>query len=608
MLTFENYDQATIVSDLGAVFEPKTNLSDDRVVNTWAVVPYETNQIKGTLLSAMANSKPEPVTFDPHLKGWYAIFVGLPSVHVNAGPETHLKLSSDRAYREFRYRGLWRRIKEFFWKCADMTDEKVILAKMNEGIDKVEGACWFRFVPMTEEEVAAYQADQNRTDTRTMYCHYDMHDAYYHLGKTMNENPLIYTEILENSDIEWVTLENHKISDGPALCGDLKKMQLGAAGYEFTNQFLQRNPEVYPRMIERLHEMGRKVALAHRMGMWALGYPYDDGQFRNSFWNANKHLRCIDRDGQAIDAMSYAYPEVQDYMISLFMHSASFHPDAVQMMFNRCPVAILFEQPVLERFAQKYPGVDMRVLPLEDPRVREIHCEFMTAFVRKLRAALDQYTQERGWTRIELHVRTMCTVYDTLLMGVDLEQWAKEGLIDAIIHYPRRTREQLPDEVFADETHEAIDLAKYTKYANELNVGSKSVIYFSDDQPFYPPWPDHKGVMHGPADLKEALEEFVSIGKRYGIPFYYELMPRSMTPEEYRNRVQFAYDAGVNHLSLWDINSRWAVADQWPMVAKLGHRDELADLDVTSPVFGHEERVLNIGGIDYSRYVPCHGG
>lgn len=608
MLTFKQYDQAVIISDLGAVCEPKANLSDDRVIGTWSVVPYETNKIKGALLSAMSNSKPDPVSFDPGLKGWYGIFVGMPTLHVNAAGISHLKLKSDKAYREFRYRGTWRRITEFFWKCADMTDETVTIAKFNEGVDKVEGACWFRFVPMTKDEVAEYQADLNKNDTRTMYCHYDMHDTYYHNGESMIENPYIYTEVLENSDIEWVTLENHKISDGPALCGDLNKMQLGAAGYAFTNRCLQRNPEVYPRMIKRLHEMGRKVAMGHRMGMWALCYPYDDGQFRNSFWNSNKHLRCVDRDGHVIDAMSYAYSETQDYMIELFLHSASFHPDAVQMMFNRCPVAILFEQPVLDRFAQKYPGIDMRVLPLEDPRVREIHCELMTEFARKLRAVLDRYASERGWKRIELHVRTMCTVYDTLLMGVDLHAWAREGLIDAIIHYPRRTREQLPDEVFADESHNAIDLEKYTKYANKLNVGSKSVIYFSDDEPFYPAWPDHKGVMHGPANLKEELEEFVEFEKRYGIPFYYELMPRSMTPDEYRERAQFAYDLGVKHLSLWDVNSRWALAKEWPLVSKLGHCDELKDIDTKSPVFSHEERVLSIGGIDYSRYVPCHGG
>lgn len=606
MYRFENYDHSVLFSDLGACCEPKSHLSNTRENGKWGVVTYETSTVKGSLLVAHRDSKPENLTLNPQLKGWYGIFVGIPKCfwHTGEPQQINLRLSSDPGFRLFSTPKAEHFINEFLWKCADMTGSSVEIAKYNDGLYKVASLGWLRFVPMTETEVAAYLADQDRLDTKNLYCCYDMHDTFYENGGNVPLSPLDYIEDVNYSDAEWIALEDSAVYDGPPMCGDVERQQYGHEGYLHVQRWINSRKDMYKPMIDYGHKIGKKMCMSHRMGMWCIEFPLDAGHFMSTFFVNNKHLRCVDRDGLIIDQLSYAYPEVQDFMIRAFLNSAAYHPDAVQMMFNRGPVFLLFEEPVQNLFAQKYPGIDMRTLAVEDERVLDIHCEIMTGFVRRLRVALDEYCLQRGWKRIELHARGLNSLYDTRMRGVDLYTWAKEGLIDVVLSYPRRIHEHLPDEVWSDDTHTAIDLGKYTKYANECK---SPMIWWSDDKPFYPPRPDHHGVMRGPVTLKQAIEEFVALEKEFGVTYYHDLLPRVMPSDEIIRRAQEAYDAGATHLSLWDTNAR-TCDPRWAIQSQLGHKDDLGKIDPEAVAFGHDDRCLRIGGIDISRYNPGIGG
>ena len=345
-----------------------------------------------------------------------------------------------------------------------------------------------------------------------------------------------------------------------------------------------------------------------RMGMYCWEWPMDVGFPMTQFFMNHRHLRCIDHDGHPVDTLSLAYPEVQDYFIGHFLQAASYGPDAVQMVFSRGPVFVLFEEPARKIFAERYPGVEMRTLPVEDERVLEVHCDIITGFVRRLRAALDAYCEENGKPRIGLHARGLFSLYDSRLRGLDLYRWAEEGLISAVLNYPRRVHERLPEEVWADENHDAIDPEKYTQYVNSYNESENTAIWWRDDFEFLPPRPDGKGVLRGPASLEECMREFMEIEEKFGVPFYAEILPRSMKPAEHKRRALDLYRMGVRHLAKWDTYDVMQFRDEWSVVSRLGHREELASMTDGENVLWHSERMLRVGDIDFSRYWPIIGG
>ena len=131
MFQFENYDHSVLFSDLGACCEPKCHLSETRENGKWGVVTYETATVKGSLLVAHRDSKPANLTLNPQLKGWYGVFVGIPKAfwHTAEPQQINLRLSSDPGFRLFATSKTEYFINEFLWKCADMTDVSVEIAK-----------------------------------------------------------------------------------------------------------------------------------------------------------------------------------------------------------------------------------------------------------------------------------------------------------------------------------------------------------------------------------------------------------------------------------------------------------------------------------------------
>jgi len=63
------------VTNLHEVFEPKAIISDIGRKDRWRKVTYETTDFSGTALSALRESRPGDIAYDPHLTGWYKIYI-----------------------------------------------------------------------------------------------------------------------------------------------------------------------------------------------------------------------------------------------------------------------------------------------------------------------------------------------------------------------------------------------------------------------------------------------------------------------------------------------------------------------------------------------------
>ena len=206
---------------------------------------------------------------------------------------------------------------------------------------------------------------------------------------------------------------------------------------------------------------------------------------------------------------------------------------------------------------------------------------------------------------MELHLRGLFSVTDTDYIGFDVEQLAREGLVDAIISYPQRHYEILGGDIWQEGKEWRIDLEKYTDYCRK-NAGA--LTYHSGNAEFAPPYTNYKGELCGPTTQQERVAQWNALEQKYGVKIYFEIMPRTMINEEFKRRAVDLYDCGVQRIALWDTYGRAPAKVMWSTVSRIGHKDELPNLDPGEGEYYRLLRIGKIGAYDISRYNPSWGG
>ena len=591
-----------LFSDLGSCFGPQTGISHKGVKDKWRSIPYRTGQIRGTMLSSLAEGAPEDLCFDPGLTGWYRIYVCLPAF---PDQEVHLKLSSDESF--FKLGALdkggltFTRLEESFWRYAKMDGQQVILSKaaISPKWPRTSILSWLRFVPMTDDEVARLLSNRARQDTKNLYVTDDMHNKLF---ENDPRAPGFWDCVVlpyEDSDAEWLSLEHITafISGScPDGCSDTFAFPRGGDRNVQEQRYLYDSYAILGDLVQRGHRRGLKMSLALRMGAWGIGFPFDQCYFDYDFFLENPQWRCVMRDGVPAAAFSYAYPEVRQHVTDILVKLAATGCDAVTLIAHRGIPYVLFEEPVARLFREEY-GEDPYDLPLDDPRLNAIHCRIMTDFFRQVRAALDEANPGR---HVQLHLRALHSTYDNRYIGLDCEALAAQGLVDAIITYPNRYRELYPQGCILPNGR--IDMEVYRQYVNDPNV---QPFLHQGDLSCFTPVPDSRGIPQGPSSAAENTKQWMALEEAYGVPIYIDIMPRIMPPEELRRRALELYDAGAKRLALWDTYGRVIPKGMWTTARRLGHKEELRrgfDPEVRSFV------LQELAGNNISRYLPIWGG
>lgn len=594
-----------LFTNMDEIFEPKSAFSDMRLKNKWRIVEIETAEYNSRTLTC-ENTTPPDITFNPNLKGWYRIYLDMPKGKVT------LKLSSDETYftHESSVNSHWNYMEESLWRCADMTGESIILTAQRIAIPTLYILSAIRFVPMTDKEVEDWLHEEKRKDTKRIYATDDMDNKlrYLNVQKPIDWCGAVLN--LEHSDVEWLSIEELRGFNGGKLPVNIKELAFPS---EITERY-ERNmkcdenfnyDEILKEVVDCGHRKGIKMCVSFRMGLWEIGFPHDGYGYNNEFYIENPQWRCIDRNGDEIAALSYAYPEVQDYVIDMLVNMAKSGCDAVELMSHRGVPYLLFEPPVAERFKAMY-GEYPYELSLDEPRLNKLHCEIMTEFARKIRKTLDD---NFGKNKVGFHIRSLYSLADSKAVGIDVEQWAKEGLITANISYPRRFHENIKADIWQDGKNR-IDLYKYTKCVRSDDGAdwSGSIINVRMDFKELPPYENSRGELVGPTDGKARVEEWMELEKKYGIRNYFEILPRMMCPDEYKKRAMELYQYGADGISLWDTYNRYPVKYQWQMARRLGHKDELANFPDEDKTYCRFFRYNKLAGKDVRRYTPSWGG
>ncbi len=519
---------------------------------------YRTDSLSGTMLAAGLETAAPTVRYPLDARGLHAISIGTVPIRTAAEGLTlgvPLKLSGDDTF-SFLTMEPYRRpdhgvdVVECYWKIADLTGQQLDIGQASARVGEGDGAgayacaaarvVYIKLVPLTVAEIAGYRADQAGAATRRLFAHNDAHFAQYLFRLTTADDVRREIEQYHESDFSrmyWEAGGGDQLAYFSAI-GRRHTLD-GLEDYgrrgdrmhaESWRVFREEGVDPFDVALEQTHAVGMEFHAGYRVAAFQYPPPLDHHNHGDTYFQRHPEFHGEDREGNRTPRISYSYPEVRAFVVSLLREMSERPIDGVCLLYNRRPPLVEYEPPLVDGFMRAY-GRDPRTLPEDDPEWLGFRAGTLTQFMRDVRAAMDEAS--RGSSR-RLAVSAIVTASEAenLMQGIDLAAWVREGLVDTLIPYSPR-----PD---------------FRPFFNE----SSSMV-----------WTD-------PAQL-EFLLETVAGSSCALAP---NVMPRSMSPEDYRRQAAAIYAAGADNLFFWDSaggGCRANFGHAWNALRRLGHVDEV---------------------------------
>lgn len=394
-----------------------------RETNLWKALPYTCDECAGVMLGEGGGPDIKPATIRLEAKGQYRIYLGLYGAF--ACRKMRVRLSKDEKADTIPIKvdGDWEQrsttICEIFWKEADLTGQDLILEGSGDGGEKSGALAYIRLDAIPERKAAYPLAITN--------------DGYtVGTAKTPEE----FVKKLDASVPEKTPLRIFLWGTGCAdNCNFPTKVGqfYPNAGLKFGGRWKDwaRNMGIWKKngwdslKLARDHARKRKWEFQVYIRMQAFRAPFPfDAQENSTFFNEHPQYHCRDKTGQSVNRLSYAYPEVQDYMVRLIKEIVDYDPDGVCLCFVRGLPLVLYEPIMVEGFKKQY-GLDPRTLDQLDSRWIDYQCAVVTSFVRQAKKAMKPGQR--------LSVIVPGNELDCRRWGLDVAAWVKEGLIDDLM-------------------------------------------------------------------------------------------------------------------------------------------------------------------------------
>ena len=414
---------------------------------------------------------------------------------------------------------------EFLWKCANLTDEQLIISKPDSHFRNTCAITWIRCVPMTADETLEYK---KRKSAGNIHVHFD-EDTNAEDSLDSDEALLTRYVSLKNTDAGECSLEISFDYDTPSHEEIPTLLAIDTGWHKGDITFQKKKAHAYKLRCDFLHKNGIKAYAANRMSVTEFTPPYTNAQWTNkTFVREHPKYYCTLRDGSKIAVCSYAYPEVRDYVINNLLSVMKYGFDGVTLIFHR-GLHIGFDEPVLEVFSKKYPGLDPFTLPVTDTRLNGVWCDFMTAFMTELRRKL--YAKCGSDKRINVIVDF--SPETSVHFGLDTEKWAKMGLVDSVCQGIMEMYEDLEGTL---DKKDRIDLVKYKEKMKHDPVLKR---FFDTDI----------------EKICEGAKKHLEICDRCGIDFCVTLpWPHKLAPEAHKEYIDRLRALGVTKFLSWNTN------------------------------------------------------
>ena len=538
-----------IISDMSHC-KPKSAISKRETRNRWQLMAYRTYDAEpqsGVMLGAPSFVTAPEVTLPLDISGWHAISIGvwIPKHDYDGATTIKVKLDTDPCFSRIsepepvfgaQPKDGASLLKEAHFKTADLTGRSLVFAKIGGTSAKKAYIAYVRLTPLDDAAVRALQSDRSRPDTRIVQATIDGISFFGGEYRT-REQILELVEPYRHSDVGKVTWAfcygdtvNYPSKVGIFLGGVRKGSH--NVGQESLRQLAADGCIPQAIVAEQVHGMGLKFEAMFRLGMFGHVPPqrwFPTG--RKGFVESHPQFRLCMADGTPVEKASYAFPEVRALMLGIIRESAEmFDIDGVSLAFNRGPLFVAWEKPVLDDFRKEFKE-DARKLPLGDPRLCQIRFRYLNEFVRDARRVLDEVGKAKG-KRLELSVWYQGHAQDErAYSGIDVETWIREGLLDSLV-----------------------------------------------------------GSVGGNTGMDPAI---IAAANAQGCRAITGLVCSGGTTHESRkglltNATKLLYPAGIDGIALWDSDTLPA-GELWPVLRRMGHRDEffaMAENPPERPIIG----------------------
>lgn len=503
---------------------------------TWMLVDYEADlperRLRGVMIYG-AERLASPVLQLPLRvpAGWYSIHLGLwHDIHLGGshlrlrlnqdahfsqvGPETFSPKDGDYPDHRFGPTDLT----ESFWRVAHLQDERLTLDRVHlwthltvtpKISDLAACLAYVRLAPASESERARYLGQGVTRKPSACFAQYD-NGNWWQMGCRSADDIRASLHPFKDTDlrrINWGCFTSE-----------------GACYPSAIAQRMGREPEV-TRCLEEFSAQGidpLRVASEYAREIGIGLYPsFRIGGKRpppalptaneTPFLDSHPHGLCMTADGMPTCHYSFACPEVRDYFVSVVREVADrYDVPGVHFLFARSQPFVLYEEEAAAPFRKRY-GKDPRALPEDDAAWQAHRAEFVTQFIRSLRASLDEAGRARN-RRFELTVTVPGNLGQARDWAVDGAGWARDGLVDHLI------------------LHDAsLDDVR-----------------------------GHRQALAGA-----------------GVPLIVDMYPRRMPAIPRLRRAVEYYEAGADGFCLWDTEARVVRPSEFASTRWLGHRDDL---------------------------------
>ena len=399
----------------------------------WRAVPYEAEGISGVMLGCGEATAPGPVRLRLGVDGPHRIRLG---IYAWATAQIRVRLTRDLCCTRLaapRFRVIGPPvIHELLWRECDLTGQGLFLEGAYDGKPLAGALAYVRLEPVkTLPEPSA------RPEVWRGMC--ISNDGCGVFRDSPHQRPADILESLEtipDSSCMRSLLWGNGNADScnyPTTVGNPLFLERwpdpyvardGAIGLPNASQWQKPGWNSLHVVREYTHKRDWELHVYIRMEAFAGSYPHEELVW-SEFFYAHPEWWCLDRYGNRVNRLSYAYPEVRDHMLDLISEILTYEPDGVCLCLTRGIPVLLYEAAMVDGFREKN-GVDPRTLDELDPRWTEFQAAVFTPFVRQ--------AKERMGPKQRLSAMVPGNEEDCRKWGLDVAAWVREGIIDDL--YP----------------------------------------------------------------------------------------------------------------------------------------------------------------------------
>ena len=393
---------------------------EEPVDGRWLVMRGQYHASSGLLLFHARDQDAPELSFDPGLSGWHDVYVRFYHGTIRGGDfGIHVGTSKDRALRLLRPELSTEEFEDLYLGPRDMTGARMRLdgSYTDCYVDSV------RLVPRAEP-AGLPEAEK---EVCAILDFPDAPDDYRPMEVCAAECVRVHAEA-GFTTLFWksfaVRCEYHtKIGEiRPESCQPHMRVNIGT-------------------LLQTYDTLNAAVAEAKGLGLNILGWMRINNEFTaggkgwGQFWpttpfhKAHPDLRKRYKNGELAPKLSFAYPEVRDYLCSLGREILDRGMDGLMIDVLRHPPMALYDKPLVDAFIEQTGQNPMAMDGHGTEEWLRFRCRAFTDLLRDFRRMMDHSEHKDK----PIYVRTMPQPWRNLRDGCDIDAWLREGLVDTIV-------------------------------------------------------------------------------------------------------------------------------------------------------------------------------